>query len=131
MRLAYILPVVVLLVVVLIPVPASAGVWTNGLRRHYGVPVLRHSDYLSYKAKQWAERLASAGVIKHGDLPCFCGWRNIGQNVGVGPTWWSVEQAFQQSPEHRANLLDPSYKQIGVGVVESGGEVYVVQDFRG
>ncbi|MDQ1603109.1 MAG: hypothetical protein QOE01_954, partial [Actinomycetota bacterium] len=28
-----------------------------------------------------------------------------GENVGYGPDWSTVETAFKQSPEHRANIL--------------------------
>lgn len=33
------------------------------------------------------------------------------------------------SPPHRANLLNPAYNVIGLGVVRSGDRLYVVQDF--
>src|SRR4029077_7330215 len=33
------------------------------------------------------------------------------------------------SPPHRANLLNPAYNVVGLGVVRSGGRLYMVQDF--
>jgi hypothetical protein len=33
------------------------------------------------------------------------------------------------SPPHRANLLNPAYNVIGVGIVRSGDRLYIVQDF--
>ena len=33
------------------------------------------------------------------------------------------------SPPHRANLLNPSYNVIGLGVVRNGDRLYIVQDF--
>jgi hypothetical protein len=33
------------------------------------------------------------------------------------------------SPPHRANLLNPAYNVIGLGVVRSGDQLYIVQDF--
>ena len=33
------------------------------------------------------------------------------------------------SPPHRANLLNPAYNVIGLGVVRSGDRLYIVQDF--
>jgi hypothetical protein len=33
------------------------------------------------------------------------------------------------SPPHRANLLNPSYNVVGLGVVRSGDRLYIVQDF--
>jgi uncharacterized protein YkwD len=33
------------------------------------------------------------------------------------------------SPPHRANLLNPSYNVVGLGVVRSGDRLFIVQDF--
>jgi hypothetical protein len=33
------------------------------------------------------------------------------------------------SPPHRANLLNPAYNVVGLGVVRSGDRLYIVQDF--
>ena len=33
------------------------------------------------------------------------------------------------SPPHRANLLNPVYNVVGLGVVRSGNRLYIVQDF--
>jgi uncharacterized protein YkwD len=42
-----------------------------------------------------------------------------------------IEIGFEQSPEHRANLLNPGYTMIGVAVVRSPytGEVFITEDF--
>ena len=34
-----------------------------------------------------------------------------------------------RSPRHRANILDPEYNAIGIGVVLTAREVFVTQDF--
>lgn len=33
------------------------------------------------------------------------------------------------TPVHRANLLDPKMNAVGIGVIESGGLLYAVEDF--
>ena len=33
------------------------------------------------------------------------------------------------SPPHRANLLNPAYNVVGMGVIRSGDRLYIVQDF--
>jgi uncharacterized protein YkwD len=38
-------------------------------------------------------------------------------------TWW------MNSPEHRANILNPRYRHIGIGLAVSGSRVYMVEDF--
>jgi uncharacterized protein YkwD len=38
--------------------------------------------------------------------------------------------AWMNSPEHRANILDPSFTDIGVGIAyDSRGEPYYTQEF--
>jgi hypothetical protein len=58
-------------------------------------------------------------------------WQAVGENVGEGPDVNDVAVAFMQSPEHRANILDHDFTQIGVGVsVDKNGIVWVTEDFR-
>jgi hypothetical protein len=57
-------------------------------------------------------------------------WRWVGENVGYGPDWRTVETAFMNSPGHRANILDRDYSQIGIGVVISGNRIWITQVFR-
>jgi uncharacterized protein YkwD len=43
----------------------------------------------------------------------------------------SALDGFLGSPPHRANLLDPAYREIGVGVARDGGTVYFTLVFVG
>jgi uncharacterized protein YkwD len=38
---------------------------------------------------------------------------------------------WENSPPHRANLVNPAFNQIGIAVVERGGLYYGVQVFGG
>jgi uncharacterized protein YkwD len=38
---------------------------------------------------------------------------------------------LMQSSGHRANILAAGYSQVGIGVVRSGGTVWVTMDFVG
>ena len=58
-------------------------------------------------------------------------WRAVGENVGYGPTVSDIHTAFMNSPEHRDNILDHDFTQVGVGVtVDSSGRIWVTEDFR-
>src|SRR5438309_11441109 len=58
-------------------------------------------------------------------------WRAVGENVGEGPTVSDIHTAFMNSPEHRANILDHDFTQVGVGVaVDKNGIIWVTEDFR-
>ncbi|MFT8888768.1 MAG: CAP domain-containing protein [Ethanoligenens sp.] len=54
-----------------------------------------------------------------------------GENIAYGqPTAQSVMDAWMNSPGHRANILNSSYTQIGVGAVKnSNGTIYWTQEF--
>lgn len=86
---------------------------------------------------QWAlahsEKMAQAGTIFHtaslySVAALVPNWERVAENVGTGPTWQSVETAFEHSPEHLANMLGP-YDLVGIGVVDTGTEVYVTEDY--
>jgi uncharacterized protein YkwD len=52
-----------------------------------------------------------------------------GENVALDYDAPGAEQHLMQSPPHRANLLNPAYNVIGLGIVRSGDRLYIVQDF--
>src|SRR5437016_4970296 len=59
------------------------------------------------------------------------GWRMMGENVGTGPDATSIENAFENSPHHFENMVDPSFTLIGVGVTQdSSGTYWVTEDFE-
>lgn len=54
------------------------------------------------------------------------GYTRVGENIAVGqPTPQDVMTAWMGSTGHRANILDPGYTHIGVGVVEAPGPYWV------
>ena len=78
--------------------------------------------HLSVLGKSYLERLVDAGFY----------FRNIGENVAVSETFRAdfIHQGFMESPEHRENILDPAFEEIGIGVVYSQDKkYYVTQDF--
>ncbi|WP_325535473.1 CAP domain-containing protein [Sporomusa sp.] len=66
------------------------------------------------------DRMRSAGIS----------FGYAGENLAINLNVTAAEQAFMNSPGHRANILNPNYKQVGIGVKYSPqGSVYVVQNF--
>jgi len=63
----------------------------------------------------------------------------IGENIAAGAgrlgSPWAIFQSWMHSPPHRANILDPSYRDAGVGVARgyplggSGGAATYTVDF--
>ncbi len=59
-------------------------------------------------------------------------WTKAGENVGRGGTVDAVWDAFMASPSHAANVLDPAFTRIGVGVVRTpDGVLYTAHRFAG
>ena len=55
-------------------------------------------------------------------------WNSYGENVAYGySTPESVMKGWMDSPGHKRNILDCSYKEIGVGLAQPGD--YWTQDF--
>ena len=52
-----------------------------------------------------------------------------GENVALDFNPENGHKHLMLSPPHRANLLNPSYNVIGVGIVRSGEHLYIVEDF--
>jgi uncharacterized protein YkwD len=107
----------------------------NQAREKRDRPRLRLSTYLSGKAHRHSVRMADAGwIFHHSCLSCLgsgLDWRAIGENVGVGGTVRSVHRALMNSRSHRRNILSRAFDRVGVGVVRSGGRVWITEIFLG
>jgi hypothetical protein len=108
----------------------------NDHRAQVGLGPLAHNDALRWVARRHARAMADAGSIYHNPNlaadadAAIPGWRAVGENVGVGPSTESVQQAFLDSPKHRDNIEGPRYTVVGLGAVsEPGGQHYFTQNF--
>jgi len=104
-----------------------------------GLPALRWDESLATAARRHAVVMAQHGEVEHG----FPGEPSVSarvkmagarfswlaENVAEGPTASFIHSAFMNSANHRANMLDREMDSIGIGVVERGRELFVVEDF--
>lgn len=107
---------------------------TNRERRAHGRRAVKRSSCLDRYAQRAANRIAANGRLVHQDLqPVLraCGGRKVGENIAYGYRWpRHVVTAWMESPGHRANVLEPGYRRIGVGVRrDRRGVVWVSQVF--
>jgi hypothetical protein len=104
---------------------------TNSLRASKGLPGLSVNGTLAAKARNWAEHMAAVGAISHSNLAdgAPSEWHRLGENVGRGPSVDAIHNALVNSPDHYANLTDPGFQSIGVGVVNANGTYYVAEVF--
>jgi uncharacterized protein YkwD len=102
----------------------------NYERKLRGLRAVPERSYLTYRAHQHSAAMARRGRLYHSDLSRICCYRAVAENVGVGYTVAGVHRALMGSSAHRANILDRRWRGVGVGVVKSGGRLWVTQIFR-
>ena len=112
----------------------------NQSRAEAGAPRLALDAGLSQAARAHAEAMYAARQLSHQfegepSLPQRLAAATLtqldqeGENVALDFNAADGHQHLMLSPPHRANLLNPEYNVIGVGVVRGGDRLYIVQDF--
>ncbi|HEV2246481.1 MAG TPA: CAP domain-containing protein [Terriglobia bacterium] len=61
-------------------------------------------------------------------------WSALAENIAVNQTVREAEESFMDEPRfqnnHRGNILDPKYTDVGIGIVQApDGNLYITQDF--
>ena len=108
---------------------------TNANRAHHGLRVLRANRCLKHAAVRQAKLMAQREQMFHQDIGKVmqdCGLSTVGENVAYGyPNGKSVvNDGWMNSEGHRANILNPSYRLIGIGARKGhNGRWYVAQVF--
>lgn len=129
------------------PTPAAVTdllALTNADRMALGLSPLGASRALSLAAQMKADDMADRGYFAHETPDGLSPWywmtkagysyRAAGENLAVYFTdTRSVEKAWMASPEHRANLLDRQYADVGYGITHGTyhgyDAIFVVQMF--
>lgn len=56
---------------------------------------------------------------------------SAGENLALGPTLKICHDGLMKSPGHRANILNPSYGRLGIGILDGGSYgLMISQEFR-
>jgi uncharacterized protein YkwD len=107
------------------------------LRRSRGLPPLVVQPALAEAAARYARSLASSGTLAHrlpglgsaGDRVAASGYRfrRLAECLGEGTTPLQAFRAVASSPAHLLQLLDPAFRDLGVGVASAGSSWVVVQ----
>jgi uncharacterized protein YkwD len=106
----------------------------NAFRGAHGLPPLRLSASLTAAARNHSQQMEADGYFAHDSVDGTAFWKRI---QGFYPTshfgFWSVGEnllwsspdvdaqkaltMWENSPEHRKNMLDPHWREIGVSAV--------------
>jgi len=108
----------------------------NQERAVAGLPPLKENDALSLAAQAHSQTMADGDFFDHtdpqtgstpGDRVTSAGyvWTAVAENIGLG--YDSPEAAvagWMQSEGHRANILDPEFREIGAGYVYEADDTF-------
>jgi uncharacterized protein YkwD len=115
---------------------SSVLVDINVFRRAHGLARLRLNPGLNGAARQHSRQMAADGYFAHESADGSAFWKRVQRfypsssarvwSVGENLVWSSpsldAKQALQlwlASPEHRANLMNPRWREIGVSAVHA------------
>jgi Cysteine-rich secretory protein family len=111
----------------------------NHEREKTGLPPLEWNGPVAEAARAHARLLAENAKLSHqfvgeAALPERLGATTVrftvaAENVALTEYVEDVHPALMSSIGHRANILNPRYNAVGIGVVEDKGKIYVTQDF--
>ena len=113
---------------------SSVLVDINAFRAQHGLARLRLSTQLTSAARAHSQQMAEDGYFGHNSADGSAFWKRVqgyypssswrSWSVGENLLWWSPTvdgaralQLWAASPEHRANLLNPHWREIGVSAV--------------
>jgi len=111
----------------------------NTERNARGLHPLAFDPLLHTYAESWARHLASTSTFDHQDLVLILqaadgrleqAGENLFEGSGPGATdAGTAHNALMHSPGHRANILLPEERFVGVGAACMNGSLVVVEDF--
>jgi hypothetical protein len=111
----------------------------NQERHSRGLSTLVSDERLQRAARKHSALMASLGEVDHqvdGELKLslrldeqLIRFDASGENVARTSTPERAHVALMNSPGHRANILDPDFNSVGIGVVNTPDGIYVTQDF--
>lgn len=112
----------------------------NAQRVNQGLAPLTISTSLSDLALAHSDDMFKRGYFSHytpeGLSPfdrmekARISYQYAGENLALAPSTQLAMQGLMNSPGHRANILNPNFHQIGIGVIDGGiyGKMYT-QEF--
>ncbi len=102
----------------------------NKERTANDIPPVTMNANLRKLARDYSRRMLEKGYFSHNDDEGKSPFDRMddykidreyaGENLAFAPSVELAMQGLMNSPGHRANILNPNYKQIGIGVMDAG-----------
>lgn len=110
---------------------------TNKLRKQHGLAPVKRDGNLDKVSQDWANHLAQIDELNHRPhfIDKYPSYLNRGGSENILQAWdkysaHELVQMWYNSPGHRANMLSPKAKSLGVGMAtRHDGKLYAVQNF--
>jgi uncharacterized protein YkwD len=108
----------------LLEIEANVVSYTNNERARYGLPALQVDKQLMQTAREHCSWMTRNRIFQHTRRP-------VAENIAMGqPSSQDVVRSWMNSSGHRANILNPNHRHIGVGAYRTeSGTIYWVQQF--
>ena len=105
----------------------------NTLRERHQLRWLDWNDGAYDKAVAWSHHMADEGKLSHSTLSdgVPAGWRVLGENVAYAHSVAAAMQALEHSPPHLANIVNPQFTSVAIGIVQRDGRYWVTEVFIG
>jgi len=106
-------------------IEANIVSYTNQERARYGLPPLEVDKELMETAREHAAWMTRNQAMVHTSRP-------VAENIAMGqPHSSDVVQSWMNSSGHRANILNPNHRHIGVAAYRTAsGVIFWCQQFR-
>ena len=108
----------------LLPIEQNIVDYSNIERARYGLPALEVDAELMQSARQHATWMTVNQSLAHSAQP-------VAENIAMGqPSAQWVLQTWMNSSGHRANILNPGHRRIGVAAYQTPeGTIFWCQQF--
>ena len=114
----------------------------NADRAQNGLAPLKLNSQLTTLGDNYAQDMIDRNFFSHtnpeGQSPfdrmkqAGISYNTAGENLAINTNVTTAEQAFMKSSGHKANILNTSYTEVGIGVrYDDAGAAHVVQEFIG
>ncbi len=113
----------------------------NAERNKHGLKALTADSQLATAARIHSSDMLRRGYFSHNTPEGITPFQRLhklnivylyaGENLAMAPTLLKAHEGLMRSPGHRANILNPSYGRIGIGIAESSKPgLMITQEFR-
>jgi uncharacterized protein YkwD len=113
----------------------------NAERKKYGLRLLVNDEALNKVARAHSADMFKRGYFSHNTPEGIDPFQRLrkasikylfaGENLALAPTLLKAHSELMKSPGHRANILNPSYGRVGIGILQAGAHgLMLTQEFR-